>query len=112
MEIQPHTPSLTCLSGGEFRRQADVTFQPGGERFTISQEFKGIDEHDHLMVETRLEGKIPELPEGATVQINPYTEIYQYSTNCESDRHDCMCMHKTMMSMHNNTIMYATIKHK
>lgn len=26
--------------------------------------------------------------------------------------HDFMCMHKTIMSIHNNTIMYATIKHK
>ncbi|XP_016120097.1 nidogen-1-like [Sinocyclocheilus grahami] len=32
------------------------------------------------MVDTRLEGIIPEVPQGATVQIDPYTEIYQYGT--------------------------------
>uniref|UniRef100_A0A671SMH8 Nidogen-1-like n=1 Tax=Sinocyclocheilus anshuiensis TaxID=1608454 RepID=A0A671SMH8_9TELE len=78
---QPGFKNGFSIIGGVFRRQADVTFQPGGERLTISQEFKGIDEHDHLMVDTRLEGKIPEVPQGATVQIDPYTEIYQYSTN-------------------------------
>uniref|UniRef100_A0A8C1RK86 Nidogen 1a n=1 Tax=Cyprinus carpio TaxID=7962 RepID=A0A8C1RK86_CYPCA len=78
---QPGFKNGFSIIGGVFRRQAEVTFQPGGERLTISQEFKGIDEHDHLMVDTRLEGKIPELPQGATVQIEPYTEIYQYSTN-------------------------------
>uniref|UniRef100_A0A8C2CER8 Nidogen 1a n=1 Tax=Cyprinus carpio TaxID=7962 RepID=A0A8C2CER8_CYPCA len=78
---QPGFKNGFSIIGGVFRRQAEVTFQPGGERLTISQEFKGIDEHDHLMVDTRLEGKIPEVPQGATVQIEPYTEIYQYSTN-------------------------------
>ncbi|XP_073689749.1 nidogen-1-like [Garra rufa] len=78
---QPGFKNGFSIIGGEFKRQTDVTFQPGGERLTISQEFKGIDEHDHLMVDTRLEGKIPEVPQGATVQIDPYTEIYQYSTN-------------------------------
>uniref|UniRef100_A0A672P7P9 Nidogen 1 n=1 Tax=Sinocyclocheilus grahami TaxID=75366 RepID=A0A672P7P9_SINGR len=78
---QPGFKNGFSIIGGVFRRQADVTFQPGGERMTISQEFKGIDEHDHLMVDTKLEGKIPEVPQGATVQIDPYTEIYQYSTN-------------------------------
>lgn len=80
--------SHSHLSGGEFKRRADVTFQPGGERLTISQEFKGIDEHDHLTVDTRLEGKIPEVPQGAKVQIDAYNEIYQYSSNCESNMHD------------------------
>ncbi|KAK7149062.1 hypothetical protein R3I93_013158 [Phoxinus phoxinus] len=78
---QPGFKNGFSIIGGEFKRRADVTFQPGGERLTISQEFKGIDEHDHLMVDTRLEGKIPEVPQGAKVQIDPYTEIYQYSSN-------------------------------
>ncbi|CAM4728078.1 unnamed protein product [Leuciscus chuanchicus] len=78
---QPGFKNGLSIIGGEFKRRADVTFQPGGERLTISQEFKGIDEHDHLMVDTRLEGKIPEVPQGAKVQIDPYNEIYQYSSN-------------------------------
>lgn len=83
--VRLHSPLSTPLSaGGIFTRQADVTFQPGGEKLTINQEFKGIDEHDHLVVNTRLEGSIPQVPEGATVQIDPYYEIYQYSSNRES----------------------------
>lgn len=62
-----------------------MTFQPGGEKLTINQEFKGIDEHDHLVVSTQLEGRIPEVSAGASVQIDPYFEIYQYASNRESD---------------------------
>lgn len=78
---QPGFKNGFSIIGGEFKRQADVSFQPGGEKLTISQEFRGIDEHDHLMVDTRLDGKIPEVPQGATVQIDSYSEIYQYSIN-------------------------------
>ncbi|XP_056616657.1 nidogen-1 [Triplophysa dalaica] len=78
---QPGFKNGFSIIGGEFKRQVDVTFQPGGERMTISQEFKGIDEHDHLMVNTKLEGQIPEVPQGAQVKLDPYTEIYQYSSN-------------------------------
>lgn len=69
------------IIGGEFTRQAEVTFLPGNEKLTIKQEFKGIDEHDHLVVSTTLEGRLPEVPRGASVQIDPYSEIYQYSSN-------------------------------
>ncbi|XP_076880934.1 nidogen-1 [Brachyhypopomus gauderio] len=78
---QPGYENGFSIIGGVFTRQAEVTFQPGGEKLTISQEFKGIDEHDHLVVTTRLEGRIPHVPSGATVQIEPYSEIYQYSHN-------------------------------
>lgn len=60
-----------------------MTFLPGNEKLTIRQEFKGIDEHDHLVVSTTLEGRVPEVPRGSTVQIDPYSEIYQYSNNCK-----------------------------
>lgn len=75
--------SVPLPTGGVFTRQADVTFHPGGEKLTITQEFKGIDEHDHLVVSTQLEGRIPEVSPGASVQIDPYVEIYQYASNCE-----------------------------
>lgn len=58
-----------------------MTFLPGSEKLTISQEFKGIDEHDHLVVSTTLEGRVPEVSPGSTVQIDRYSEIYQYSNN-------------------------------
>lgn len=69
-------------TGGVFTRQAEVTFHPGNEKLIIRQQFKGIDEHDHLVISTELDGRIPEIPQGATVQIDPYHEIYQYSSNC------------------------------
>lgn len=59
----------------------EVTFQPGNEKLTIRQEFKGIDEHDHLVMSTTMDGRIPEVPYGSTVTIEPYSEIYHYSNN-------------------------------
>ncbi|XP_070771837.1 nidogen-1 [Enoplosus armatus] len=78
---QPGFKNGFSIIGGEFTRQAEVTFLPGNEKLTIRQEFKGIDEHDHLVVSTTLEGRVPEVPRGSTVQIDPYSEIYQYSNN-------------------------------
>ncbi|XP_068183596.1 nidogen-1 [Antennarius striatus] len=78
---QPGFKNGFSIIGGEFTRQAEVTFLPGNEKLTIRQEFKGIDEHDHLVVSTTLEGQVPEVPGGATIQIDPYSEIYQYSNN-------------------------------
>ncbi|KAM7419941.1 hypothetical protein PAMA_016848 [Pampus argenteus] len=78
---QPGYQNGFSLIGGVFSRQADVVFQPGNERLTIKQQFKGIDEHDHLLVSTELEGRIPAIPLGSSVQINPYKEIYQYDQN-------------------------------
>ncbi|XP_023692068.1 nidogen-1 [Paramormyrops kingsleyae] len=78
---QPGYENGFSIAGGEFTRQAEVTFQPGNEKLTIKQEFKGIDEHDHLAVSTELEGRLPEVPLGSTVHIEPYSEVYQYSSN-------------------------------
>lgn len=75
------TSSSLLRPGGEFTRQADVTFLPRNEKLSIRQEFKGIDEHDHLVMSTNVEGQVPEVPRGSTVQIEPYSEIYQYSNN-------------------------------
>ncbi|KAM9364369.1 nidogen-1 [Pholidichthys leucotaenia] len=69
------------IIGGEFIRQTEVTFLPGNEKLIIRQEFKGIDEHDHLIISTTLDGRVPEVPLGSTVEIKPYSEIYQYSNN-------------------------------
>ncbi|KAM3863357.1 nidogen-1 [Diretmus argenteus] len=78
---QPGFKNGFSIIGGEFTRQAEVTFLPGNEKLTVKQEFKGIDEHDHLAVSTTLEGRVPEVPRGSTVQIDGYSEIYQYSNN-------------------------------
>ncbi|XP_073319461.1 nidogen-1-like isoform X2 [Pagrus major] len=74
---QPGYQNGFSLIGGVFSRQAEVIFQPGNERLSIKQQFKGIDEHDHLVVSTELEGRLPAVPLGSSVQINPYKEIYQ-----------------------------------
>ncbi|KAL1006142.1 hypothetical protein UPYG_G00068340 [Umbra pygmaea] len=78
---QPGYENGFSIIGGVFTRQAEVTFLPGNEKLTIKQEFMGIDEHDHLVVSTQLEGRLPEVPYGSTVQIVPYKELYQYSIN-------------------------------
>uniref|UniRef100_A0A3B5ARR4 Nidogen-1-like n=1 Tax=Stegastes partitus TaxID=144197 RepID=A0A3B5ARR4_9TELE len=78
---QPGYQNGFSIVGGVFSRQAEVIFQPGNERLSIKQQFKGIDEHDHLVVSTTLEGRLPAIPQGYTVQINPYKEIYQYDRN-------------------------------
>ncbi|XP_041788948.1 nidogen-1-like [Chelmon rostratus] len=78
---QPGYQNGFSLIGGVFSRQAEVIFQPGNERLSIKQQFKGIDEHDHLVVSTELEGRLPAIPLGSSVQINPYKEIYQYDRN-------------------------------
>lgn len=67
-----------------------MTFLLGNEKLTIRQEFKGIDEHDHLAVSTTLEGRVPEVPRGSTVQIERYSEIYQYSNNCKTQPEQTM----------------------
>lgn len=81
-------------TGGVFTRQAEVTFHPGNEKLIIIQQFKGIDEHDHLLISTELDGRIPEIPRGATVQVEPYNEIYQYSSNCT-----CLNVHQSSSSV-------------
>uniref|UniRef100_A0A665SYU1 Nidogen 1b n=1 Tax=Echeneis naucrates TaxID=173247 RepID=A0A665SYU1_ECHNA len=78
---QPGYQNGFSLMGGVFSRQAEVIFQPGNERLSITQQFKGIDEHDHLVVSTELDGRLPEIPLGSSVQINPYKEIYQNNKN-------------------------------
>ncbi|XP_069543616.1 nidogen-1-like, partial [Brachyistius frenatus] len=78
---QPDYHNGFSLIGGVFSRQAEVIFQPGNERLSIKQQFRGIDEHDHLVVSTELEGRVPAVPPGSSVQINPYKEVYQYDRN-------------------------------
>ncbi|XP_028903095.1 nidogen-1 isoform X2 [Ornithorhynchus anatinus] len=67
------------ITGGEFARQAEVTFLGQGEKLLIKQQLKGIDEHGHLTISTELEGRVPEIPSGSTVHIEPYTELYHFS---------------------------------
>uniref|UniRef100_A0A8B9N5V0 Nidogen-1 n=1 Tax=Accipiter nisus TaxID=211598 RepID=A0A8B9N5V0_9AVES len=67
------------VTGGEFTRQTEVTFLGNNEKLVIKQKFSGIDEHGHLTITTEMEGRIPEIPSGASVHIEPYTELYHTS---------------------------------
>lgn len=60
-----------------------MIFYPGNERLTIMQRFEGIDEHDHLVMSTDLEGRLPDIPLDSSVQMSPYKEIYHYARNRE-----------------------------
>ncbi|XP_048453046.1 nidogen-1 [Rhincodon typus] len=81
---QPGYENGFSIVGGEFSRQAEVTFAPGNEKLTINQRFSGIDEHNHLTITTSLEGRVPEIPQGSTVHIEPYNELYHYSSSADS----------------------------
>ncbi|XP_020560434.1 nidogen-1 isoform X2 [Oryzias latipes] len=78
---QPGYKNGFSLIGGVFSRFAEVIFHPGNERLTIKQEFEGIDEHDHLVLNTKLDGHVPVIPPKNSVEIKPYKEVYQYSRN-------------------------------
>uniref|UniRef100_A0A8C7AV30 Nidogen 1 n=1 Tax=Neovison vison TaxID=452646 RepID=A0A8C7AV30_NEOVI len=67
------------ITGGEFTRQAEVTFVGSPGKLIIKQQFSGIDEHGHLTIDTELEGHVPHIPFGSSVHIEPYTELYHYS---------------------------------
>uniref|UniRef100_A0ABI7YTC8 Nidogen 1 n=1 Tax=Felis catus TaxID=9685 RepID=A0ABI7YTC8_FELCA len=67
------------ITGGEFTRQAEVTFVGYPGKLVIKQRFSGIDEHGHLTITTELEGRVPQIPFGSSVHIEPYTELYHYS---------------------------------
>lgn len=88
-----HSAKEQCVnffrpSGAEFTRHADVTFYPGNQRLSIVQTAKGLDSQNYLKVETHLEGSVPFVPPGASIQMEPFSEIYQYYPSCKnSDLH-------------------------
>lgn len=53
------------------------------DKLVIKQQFSGIDEHGHLTIDTELEGRVPHIPFGSSVHIEPYTELYHYSRQGE-----------------------------
>ncbi|KAM9465918.1 nidogen-2 isoform 1-T1 [Clarias gariepinus] len=74
----PNSHNGFNITGAEFTRHADVTFYPGNQRLLIVQTARGLDDQNYLNVETRLEGGVPFVPPGATIQIEPFSETYQY----------------------------------
>ncbi|KAF5901726.1 nidogen-2 isoform X1, partial [Clarias magur] len=74
----PNSHNGFNITGAEFTRHADVTFYPGNQRLLIVQTARGLDEQNYMNVETHLEGGVPFVPPGATIQIEPFAETYQY----------------------------------
>lgn len=74
-------------SGAEFTRHAEVVFYPGNQRLSIIQTGRGLDEHNHLTVDTVVSGSVPFLPPGAEVTMDPFKEIYQYYPSGNHDNH-------------------------
>ncbi|XP_034032146.1 LOW QUALITY PROTEIN: nidogen-2 [Thalassophryne amazonica] len=66
------------ITGAEFTRNAEVIFYPGNQRLSIIQTGHGLDDHNHLTIDTTLSGSVPFLPPGATVTMDPFKETYQY----------------------------------
>ncbi|XP_055720138.1 nidogen-2 [Salvelinus fontinalis] len=74
----PNSQAGFKITGAEFTRHAEVTFYPGNQRLSIVQMAQGLDSENHLSVDTRLHGDVPFIAPGATVQMEPYKETYQY----------------------------------
>uniref|UniRef100_A0A8C5MND2 Nidogen 2 n=1 Tax=Leptobrachium leishanense TaxID=445787 RepID=A0A8C5MND2_9ANUR len=67
------------ITGAKFVHNMEVTFYPGDESVHITQTADGFDSENYINLKTRIEGKIPYIPQTSSVQIPQYTELYQYS---------------------------------
>ncbi|TRY83481.1 hypothetical protein DNTS_016221 [Danionella cerebrum] len=74
----PNSVNGFSITGAEFTRHAIVTFYPGNQRLSIIQTGTGLDNQNYLNVDTLLQGSVPPISPGATVQIEPFKDIYHY----------------------------------
>ncbi|KAL1257619.1 hypothetical protein QQF64_010863 [Cirrhinus molitorella] len=74
----PNSLNGFSITGAEFTRHADVTFYPSNQRLTIVQTATGLDTQNYLNVDTHLQGSVPFIPPGATVQMEPFKDTYHY----------------------------------
>ncbi|XP_069568836.1 nidogen-2 isoform X3 [Brachyistius frenatus] len=74
----PNSQAGFKITGAEFTRHAEVLFYPGNQRLSITQTGRGLDDHNHLTVDTVVNGYVPFLPPGAEVTVDPFKETYQY----------------------------------
>nr|XP_029136402.1 nidogen-2 isoform X2 [Labrus bergylta] len=74
----PNSQAGFKITGAEFTRHAEVIFYPGNQRLSIIQTGRGLDDHNHLTVDTVLSGNVPFLPPGAEITMDPFKETYQY----------------------------------
>ncbi|XP_050988516.1 nidogen-2 [Labeo rohita] len=74
----PNSLNGFSITGAEFTRRAEVTFYPGNQRLSIVQTATGLDTQNYLSVDTHLQGSVPFIPPGATVQMEPFKDTYHY----------------------------------
>ncbi|XP_068165011.1 nidogen-2 [Antennarius striatus] len=74
----PNSQGGFKVTGAEFIRYAEVIFYPGNQRLSIVQTGGGLDDHNHLAVDTVVRGSVPFLPPGAEVTMEPFKETYHY----------------------------------
>ncbi|XP_032361998.1 nidogen-2 isoform X24 [Etheostoma spectabile] len=74
----PNSQAGFKITGAEFTRRAEVIFYPGNQRLSIIQTGRGLDDHNHLTVDTVVSGNVPFLPPGAEITMEPFKETYQY----------------------------------
>lgn len=67
------------ITGAKFTHNIEVIFYPGEEKIHVTQTANGLDSQNYLNVKTTIKGQVPFIPEDATVQIEPYNELYHYS---------------------------------
>ncbi|XP_048455802.1 uncharacterized protein nid2a isoform X1 [Rhincodon typus] len=78
---QPGFKNGFSIAGAKFIRNVDIIFYPGNEKLNIMQIAQGLDTQNYLSIATEIEGELPEIAEGAKVQIQPYDELYHRSSS-------------------------------
>ncbi|XP_068612657.1 nidogen-2 [Brachionichthys hirsutus] len=74
----PNSQGGFKVTGAQFIRRAEVIFYPGKQRLSIIQTGRGLDDHNHLALDTAVSGSVPFLPPGAEVTMEPFKETYHY----------------------------------
>ncbi|XP_055083265.1 nidogen-2 isoform X2 [Periophthalmus magnuspinnatus] len=74
----PNSQAGFKVTGAEFTRHAEVVFYPSNERLSIVQTGRGLDEQNHITVDTVVNGNVPSIPPGAEVTMDPFKEVYQF----------------------------------
>ncbi|XP_059814006.1 nidogen-2 isoform X2 [Hypanus sabinus] len=78
---QPGFKNGFSIAGAKFIRNIDITFFPGNKQLNIIQIARGLDAQNYLSVTTEIEGELPDIAAGASVQVQPYNEVYYRSSS-------------------------------
>ncbi|XP_014375969.1 nidogen-2 [Alligator sinensis] len=92
------------ITGAEFTHSLEATFYPGEETVHITQTAEGLGLENYLSLRTRIQGRVPYIPENFTVHIAPYKELYYYSSSAvTSTSHR---EYSLLFGHHNQTLSY------